>query len=346
MKFILLIVSIFLNFCTLGQMVNASLFGEMKALNPAVISERKSGQMTAIVSKLDAKKTNEIDDEENVVQIDITDFNFFRGGKGGGTTTEFTLRKSSGTSVRTVDSKEEKTDADLTYANLGVSFGSFGISGFYNKFIYESDEATEQSLDQTVTIMDLKAGIKFKYIALTVEAIRSSIILPEDEEESEGQVQEDEEPKASINLLFGAGIGFSSDSSHFEFSVETTPSTMESQNEDGTTKSVRPARISATAEFKVWGITLGYTGRAYMNGFEDPELIVNNRLIFFTPSDMRIEHNINFALGGSSGLSVSGGASLSESSQKEPKSAIDPRTLTYDTTTKLLILSAKVGYAW
>lgn len=330
-------------------MVNSSLFGEMKALNPAVLSERKSGQMTTIVSKLAAKKTQDIDGTENKVNIDITDFSLYRGGKGGGTTTEFAFRKSSGTAKRVADGKSEVTDADLTYANFGVSFGRIGFSGFFNKFVYKSDEATELSLDQTVTILDLKAGIKFKYLAFTGELLRSDIVLPEDDTEpSPGQVVADEKPEPTLGFIIGAGIGFSSGSSHYEFSIETTPSTMEEPSSDGSgaSKSVRPARISATAEFKLWGVTLGYTGRAYMNGFEDPELIVNNRLIFIARESMRLEHNVNFAFGGDSGLSVSGGASISKSTAREPKSAVDPQELKYDTTTDLLIISAKLGYSW
>ena len=103
-------------------------------------------------------------------------------------------------------------------------------------------------------------------------------------------------------------------------------------------------RIAGTAEFRISGIRLGYTGRAYINGYFDQEKQLYNSLIFLATEDMRIEHIVNFSLGGDKGLSFSGSFSMSEIENKEPITLTEP--ISYPTKTELMVISANVGYAF
>lgn len=349
---IFILVLILINYTmSFAQMVNASLFGEMKAINPAVISDRKSGQFTLIATKVDGKKDQLVDGENQKLSVDVNDLSIFRGGKGGGFTTEFYLRTATGDVVRKAEDGDTTTNAKMNHLSYGVGLGSWGFSTFINTFSYKNTEVS--GLDQSSTMIDFKWGTTGKFLGLnsgfTAEILAIKLDLDEEEEEGGGNAMDEEPPPGFMPMpLLGFGLGTKAGSTHFELAYELVPVPMSEDSGDGTgsKKTFIPMRISLTTEFKVWGIAIGYTGRAYMSGFQDAEQALNNRILFFKREDFRLEHNINFALGGSSGLSISASASLSETKGKEPLSATAPETLTYETTTKLIVLSAKLGYVW
>lgn len=336
-----------------AQMVNASLFSEMKAVNPGVISDRGAGQFTLIATKIDGKKDQVVDGEDQKVLIAVNDLSVFRGGKGGGFTTELYLRSGTGDVTRKAIAGNTKTTAKMNHLSYGAGLGGWGFSAFLNTFSYENTEVS--GLDQSSTMIDLKWGTTGKIFGLnsgfTAEILAIKLTLDEEEEQNTGggsqTVADDEPPSGFMPMpLLGFGLGTKAGSSHFELAYELVPIPMTEDVGNGQKKTFIPMRISLTTEFKVWGIAIGYTGRAFMSGFQDAEQALNTRIIFFKREDFRIEHNINFSLGGSSGLSISGSASLSETKGKEPLSATAPSELEYETTTKLLVLSAKVGYVW
>lgn len=329
-----------------AQMVSASLFGEMKSINPAVVSTRNAGQLTFIGSKIKANKDQNVDGDKQKLELNVTDMSLFRGGKGKGFTTEFTVKQSTGDSNRSTATGTETAKATQSYSSFNMGFSTMGLGLAYSKFDYKSNPS---SLDQTVTsymgVWGYRSTLFGLDTGLIVQGYASKIDLVADE--TGGMGAEGDSPSGmGVQLAFGAGLGFGSGATHFEFSIESTLQAVEEQSETGEMESIRPMRLSGTAEFKLWGISLGYTGRAYLNGYEDPEQIVFKRIIFPKRDKLRLEHNFNFSLGATKGIQISGAASFSTITNEEPKSMIDPASLTYPTTTKLIMVSVKLGYAW
>lgn len=105
MKF--LIILLFLSKNAFAQMTLPSVFPEMKAVNPAVLSLRKAGNMrvTAQVDKIKKiQHVTNLDGQAFIVDensdIDLKNVNFFRSGRGGGITTEFSADYATGEKKR------------------------------------------------------------------------------------------------------------------------------------------------------------------------------------------------------------------------------------------------------
>lgn len=354
-KFIL---SLVLFLCVQGQaqaqIASASLFGNMKNINPAVISKRQAGQYTFIAEMISAEKTQTLDSgTKGEAEITSQDFNFFRGGKGGGFTTELFIKSAAGEMERVdkaTDGSTETADADVgsTLIKYAMSFGNLGVGLTYSKFTNTTTGTlTQLNTDQTNTAMGLSVGMAIDIgldLAIYGEFFNVSTDYNFAVGDGAGGATADQGTAGGSAIQIGAGLGFSGKSSHFEVALEKPLGPVSVKTDDGQLKEVQAMRLSGTAEFRLGGIRLGYTGRAYINGYFDQEKQLYNSLIFLASEDVRLEHNVNLSLGGDKGLSISGGFSMSEIENKEPITLTEP--ISYPTTTKLMVISANVGYAF
>jgi hypothetical protein len=343
----------------LAQMVRASVFGSMKNINPAVVSTRPAGQFTLVGEQMEVEKTQELDSgTTGKADITATNMAVFRGGRGSGLTTEFSFLSSTG-EMKRVNTKTDgsfinaSAEASYTLANINVGMGNIGWGLMFTSFdLTTKGDLTRYNTTQNNTtiagIFGLRGSILGLNGAFYVQGYKFSGEADFEEEDTgdpNAGSGDDEGGGPGLSIMLGGGLGFGSGASHFEVAIESPLQPMEQRADDGTMgESVRAYRISATAEFKLWGISLGYTGRLYMNGFPDPEQQFIRTLIFLGNEKSRLEHNVNFALGGDKGLSISGSFSMTEIDNKEPEIFTEP--LAYPTKTKLMTISAKVGYAF
>jgi hypothetical protein len=100
--FISMVVSQFIVAESSAQMATASLFGENKAVNPAVISKRQTGSFVVAVSQTNINKSQDdisaspFGAGNAKTEVEMQNLNVFRGGRGNGITTEFMLDRTQG----------------------------------------------------------------------------------------------------------------------------------------------------------------------------------------------------------------------------------------------------------
>lgn len=162
-------------------MSRPSVFPEMHSYNPAVISFRQSGDLKLAVSQ------NKITKEQNVSNLDGNAFvlkdeseitlnngNFFRGGKGGGITTELIVDYTTGERASDVTDgsgakSSYKTETSSLFTNyafgfangvgLGLTYVSFESSFNFNGTL--NGQAVNENYNSEVTVLGLKPGIVF-----------------------------------------------------------------------------------------------------------------------------------------------------------------------------------------
>lgn len=342
-----------------AQMAAASLFSEMKSINPAVILGRQKGQYTLVGTKDNYEKTQDISEAVDAeLESEITGFSFFRGGKMGGLiTTELTLISQAGErdiKFRGSDPIDMTSEVNFTYTQFAFSLGQHLGFAITNQS-YKLDQ--KFSLDMGGTLLEsdeeitrdsvgMKVGLVYPIGILRLAAYYE--VVNADQEVKSERPALPESSTSPENIFVGVGVGVVTPNFHFEVSVEQfqNPELGLLEPEDADDPDPR-TRMSLTVEGKVFGITLGYTGRQYNDGYLDQEQTVTNQLVFGNSLESRIEHIVNFSLGGESGLSFGGSFSISEVEGEEP-SPIEPAALEnkYDTTSKHMGVMAKVGYVW
>lgn len=141
---------VFLSPTTFAQFTSASLFPEMKAINPAVIGQRSIGMFSAGAARENYEKTQDLSSNfgagaEGKSDIEITETRFFYGGKKGGfTTSEVLAIIGSGEKKDTVSrpgsSESANQDVNNQYINVGLGLGKhFGIS--FSRLTFETDQS-------------------------------------------------------------------------------------------------------------------------------------------------------------------------------------------------------------
>lgn len=342
-----------------AQLAGPSLFSEVKSINPALISNRKQGQYTLIANTGTFEKNQDIDQSQEAdLNSSISGLSFFRGGKGSGfITTELSIISQTGTreiKFRGSDPIDFNSDITSSYAQLSFSLGSYlgiGITkqsflldqNFYMDFsgsIFDSDEKIDRDslgikVGALVPLGIMRLGIYYEIASVDQEVSSERPSLPESSISRQ-------------NKIIGIGLGFVTNNFHLEFGVEQFLNPEKGLLEEDSSPDPDPRnRLSLTIETKLWGLAVGYTGRMYQDGYQDPEDTVINQLIYENSVEDRVEHIINFSLGGSSGLSFGGSFSFSETEGDEIN-PMEPISLgnTYKTKTKQVGLMAKLGYVW
>lgn len=342
-----------------AQLAASSLFSEVKSINPALISSRRQGQYTFIASSDSYEKNQEIsEDKEAILDSKISGVSFFRGGKSSGfITTELSLITQSGNreiKISEPDPVNMDSDINFTYAQLAFSLGRYiGMGITKQDFLldqkfamnfggtdYNSDEEIKRSslglkIGALIPIGAIRASVYYEVVSVTQEVKSERPALPESSTNPQ-------------NKFIGIGLGYVSSNFHFEVGLEQflNPEKGLQEPEEDPEPSSRN-RLSLTLESKLYGLTLGYTGRIYEDGYLDPEQTVVNQLIYGNSLEDRTEHIINFSLGGSSGLSLGGSITYSET-EGEEISPIEPAALNrkYKTKTTQMGAMVKLGYVW
>jgi len=342
----------------------------MKSINPAVVSGRVAGQITLFGSQEKMNKDQDMSPilgagSETKQETTLTQFSFFRGGKGGGLTTEFSAKSTSGTVDTTINTSSQsgtdKSDATSNGFGMLIGFGkNFGIGFGLQTYEYNvnssfgfGSETYNSTLVYDTKFIDIKPGLRFgkgisfgTFLHLIKQSGQVTTTDP-----PTGGGSENVTNTMDMNTMFiigGFGIGLKSKDTNFEISVERALSTGE---DAGSANAVNieqktPMRISLILETKIWGFTLGYKGNMVDGVFTDVENILQSNLLYPNAlNSTRLEHIINFALGASKGISFGASAFYAASETKEASTYI-VSTEKLDTKTESIGFSAKIGYVF
>jgi len=346
-----------------SQMAAASLFSEMKSINPAVVGGRTFGQYTFIGNSDKYEKSQVINESENSkLDSKITGFSAFRGGKKGGfITTEASFILQSGSRSLLIEGGADNFDisSDVTFYQIQVAVAFWNFLGLQftkqdfeleQKFIFDQGATGDDVIISNENITRDSLGVKIG-LSLPLGPLRFSTYY---EIMSADQVVISTRPSlpagsSSPNGRFvGVGVGLLTKAFHFEVAVERFMNPELGLQEEATAPAPEPRnRLTGTIEAKVFGVAVGYTGRLYQEGYRDQDQTVVNQLIYGNSLEDRIEHNVNFSLSKDKGFAF-GGSLIYSKVTGEEQSPIEPASLkqNYPTESKQVGFMIKLGYVW
>lgn len=351
---------------TFAQMTLPSVFPDMRSVNPAVIPLRKLGQLKLGANQENFDKKQEVKTINNSPfvftdqsDISLTNFNFFRGGKGGGATSELYVDSTTGKKETTITDESQSvskftTDVSSTYVSYAFGGGGgsgtrWGIGthyvGYNSKYEFNFDlngSNNSSSFETTTTLYGIRPGIIFGSPNLSFGLYYEYDNLKSEVKSSEPGAKAGA-PKAM--QMVGFGIGTGGPKGILEIAAET--SLIAPEKDPQTNKEPpRAMKLSLLAERRFSRITLGYKGSLYQGNYMDLDKIIQNQLIYINSADTaRIEHTLNLSFGGDKGFSfgVSGGASNIKTKEK---SSIYAASDKHDTTIKSTSFGARIGYVY
>lgn len=337
-------------------MAAASLFSEMKSVNPAVIGGRQTGQYSLVLHSDKYEKDQEISESETAkMESSISGFSGFIGGKSGSfITTELVVILQTGDREMLFRGGADDFDitADVSYNQIELGIGIskyFGVTlsrqGFkldqkFKATDINSDESISRSslglkLGSVLPLGPLRFSAYYEMISATQDVVSERPALPESSTK----------PK---NTFIGLGFGIVTKGFHAELALERflDPEKGLLEPEEDPDPDAKN-RISATIEFTMGSLALGYTGRLYQDGYKNQDQTIMNQLIYANSSEDRLEHNINFSLGADKGFSFGGSVTYSKTEGDE-KNPIEPSAIKtkYPTKSTQLGAMAKIGYVW
>lgn len=240
LKNIILIAILFSSSWTYAQIAVPSLFSENRSINPAAISSRKAGQMTGIVSTENLVREQDhgpVFGAGSVVKTDTTlnRASYFRGGKGGGFTTEFQVEAVTGEVETEVEGVQATASSDssstimFSYA-MGFSKG-FGLSlcavNFTRDYAQTVDSGgTEYNFTEetNATFTSIKPGWIWGdslRLGFFVDLIMQSGTMDSTEQSSDATYNSStSDTLQGMFPIGGIGIGMIGSSFQFEFAYE------------------------------------------------------------------------------------------------------------------------------
>ena len=343
------LLTVFVSINLHSQIATNSLFIETKSINPSIIGKRPVAVFSLTINEDRIKKDLDLSTgsfgtgaKENNI-IDVKSASLFYGGKSGGfLTSEFTLKQAQGTKKVKVSSStanfSSSNNVRNTYAQLGYGLGRFlglsmGLLKYHYVFKVQNDYADFDNKSDTLVKM-IKAGLNFKSLLNFGFYAEYDQI---DTKLEQNSVSSEQKEKMKI---IGGGIGFIQNKFHLQASYEKRLEPP--PNPHG--KKLKPARIIGTLEFAVSGITLGYTGNYYIDGFIDMENVLYKSLVYGSAmEEPRLEHTFNIAFGLSKGHTFSGSLSYSNIKAEE-SSGLFGDGIKYPAITKSIGVSLKYSY--
>lgn len=333
-----------------------SVFPEMKAVNPAVLSLRKAGSLRATAQLDNIKKIQRItslDATPFIVnessKIDLINANLFRSGRGGGITTEFSADYTTGEKETTLKDATTNTSSFVTKASSGYVNFAVGIPQKMGVAV------TYVDYKSSYTINELVNGTRYNSSAsnkTTITGIKPGIILGTSAASLGLHFEYDKLKHSDIGSrapnsqkIIGAALGIGSPNFLLEFGVEIDPFTkVETDPVLQIEESPTPMKLSLLAETKIYKLTLGYKGMAFKGPYTDLDRIIQNQLVFGNMGQKtRLEHVVNFSLGSSSGMTYGASGSYSKTNTLE-KSNIFISNNKHNTETKAMSVSVKIGH--
>jgi hypothetical protein len=352
-----------------AQIANASVFPEMKSVNPAVIGTRKVGQYLVSGSQTNVTKNTKLEQTKGSPiegkidsKIKLDNYNFFRGGKGGGfITSEIGYDNVQGDKSDTIiysDSPLEVTSkASNSYANIALAFGKYlGFS--YTNIKYKYDINFRQTFggitldSRSITELDVntfRPGIRTDFLGLQFGAYYDLIQFKGKQESTFQATGQTTSSNSSTDFpdskIIGFGLGKATPRFNFELSYETMP--WEKQPKGSTETLETAQRLAGLLEFKVGAkLILGAKYSIYKNQFTDLDRIINSQMLYGNMNgSSRAETLINFAWGNDKGFALGGSFSYANFESKEKPSIINT-TQKQDVTTKSVGYGLKLGYSF
>lgn len=369
MKYFIIATSLLFISKAQAQIANASIFPEMKSVNPAVIGHRKIGQYLVSGSKTSVTKNTKLEQSKGSpiegkidTKIKLDNYNFFRGGKGGGLfTTELGYDNVQGDKSDTIiysDSPVEVTSkASNSYANVAIAIGKYiGIA--YTNIKYKYDVNFRQSFGGTTVdtrsytdfnINTYRPGFRTDFLGFQFGSYFDLIKFSGKQEfsfQATGTTTSSQ-TKAAFpdSKILGLAIGKATPRFNFEISYESMP--WEKKPEGVTEEQETPKRYSGILEFKLGSkLTLGAKYNLYKSVFTDLDRIINSQMLYGNMNgSSRTETIFNFAWGNDKGIAIGGSFSYANFTSKEKPDVINT-TQKQEVTNKSLGYGLKVGYSF
>lgn len=340
-----------------AQMAAASMFADVKSDNPAVIGGRTSEVITAVGSADLIKKEQALDTStgspvtgQAETEIDVKTASLFRGGKGGGLTSEVSVDYNIGSKTdrltSTTETQSTKTDASNTFAYLGLGFlQNFGISYTHTTYKNASNfsgtfagQSYSTDFSSSVVAQGVKAGFAKKF-----STIDAGVFIQRRFDNIQNTTSGAEDPEKREEGVAGAALGVSSRDFHVEVGYEKG---LESRTDDFLGRTLNPARITGTIEIRAGKFLLGYTGRHYTDGFFEIERVIYNQFVYANSyAEPRLDNTFNFSFGSDKGSVLSGSVFYS-ALQTEEVSVFFPSGRKVATKTTAMGASIKYSYAF
>lgn len=330
-----------------AQMATGSLFKEMRSINPATVSQRPAATFSMVAAMDESKKeqdTSKLYGPGYTASTDgkISSYKAFYGGKNGGIlTSEINFDISTGTYEVSdqfpklnsggsgVDS-QVKSEFDTMFYQVSLGIGNFlGLS--IAKFSMNSESTGSTTLDSQSSGVSTvsSAGTTAIDMQKVRLGLRGSLGLDfglyydlvNDKETTSTSTQQTIDGSGNGKVTtkqnkVGLGIGITSKTFHIETFYEKQLENIVTQGDDPKTYS--PVRYGATIEFIFGGLSIGYTGIFYTQGFTEMDKELTTHVLYpGTLYEDRLENIFNFSLGGSKGHSFGGSAFYSKISAEK-----------------------------
>lgn len=357
MKFVFAIFLVFSSSKSFSQMTHSSIFPDMKSLNPAVISVRPAATLGINIKNDKSEKSQDLGKKYGAGSSStetgvITSNNFSYGGKGGGITLEALADISKGELDFEFDLKNQTQgessfsgDAESQFFGIGLGVSEhFGVSFAHSNIKVKSSfsatidtgggsgsEEVNTNDETSISVSRVKVGLRGN-LGLDYGLYYEAQVKETEQDVPSGSFPEGEAPDAKTTentSTVGVGIGHKTTTFHAEVFFEKRLEDIEGQGDTV----YSPARYGGTIEGKLFGLTLGYTGMYFVDGFSDLERTLYDSLILSNSLyEARLENTINFSFGGEKGHSF-GGSFFQTTIENEETTKVDSETKFPTTTT-------------
>jgi hypothetical protein len=281
-------------------------------------------------------------------RIDLSNINFFYGGKGNGYTSEisadFTMgeKKTSLTdNTKTVSKYESTTSSKYFEYSFGTSnkLGLGFIFADYKNDMFSNGSINGMAFNNNKTIKSRVSGGRIGKafgssmfslgLTLEVDNFSTKMNLP---------------LVSNVQKVAGIAIGGGGQNTHVEITLEAD--LLEKGKNAAGEETTMPTKFSLVLETRFGHATFGYKGVAYRGSFIDIDKLVQSQLIYVNQNkSTRLEHTFNFSLNGSKGCFIGAMAMFSNSNAEEFSSVFTSKE-THQTKTRSFSLAAKIGYSW
>lgn len=339
-----------------------SVFPDMKSVNPAVIGLRKSGilKLSGATETYDKElKITKLNDAayeaDQKDEVTITNLNLFKGGKGGGTTSEWMLDYTTGKQETEFKSTSWNANFDIDskayygkYAlgfqsRWGIEFHYLGYNSKYTQENLENGSTVTSEIEIDINMPGVRIGKIVGSPGLSLGLMAELNFFSNKMKSSDANVEMPDDGAKPMPVV-GVALGSGGPNGLFEVGVEADLRPQEKVGDEP--KPSMPIKGSVVLEGKIKGIILGYKGMAYKGQFIDFEKIIPTQMVYKNSGDeLRLEHIINFMLKPEKGFSIGGSFSMSNTETQE-KSSIIMSSNKHDTKIKSMGFSVKLGYVW
>lgn len=345
-----------------AQMSLPSVFPAMKSINPAVISLRKSGIVKLSLSQ------DTIERKQGIVELNGTSFqadqkddiklnsiNLFKGGKAGGTTSEWLLDLTTGNQktefVQSTGVLQTEIDAKAIYGKYALGFQSrWGLEFHFLNYTTDytmkalengSEKETDVKID--IKMPGVRIGKIFGSPSFSVGMIGEINLVQNKLTSSDPDMKGDDKVKPMPVAGIAFGTGGANGLLEAGVEVDFSPQDKEPDSDE---KPSAPMKASLVAETKIKGIILGYKGMYFKGPFMDFDRVVPIQMVYKSAGDeARLENQFNFMLKPEKGFSIGASVSMSNTKTKEKSSVIMSENK-HDTSTKSFGVGATIGYVW